>query len=225
MFLFLSGVTLMNDTLLASLISAASGILGVVIASVIVPPIREHFSRGRDARYLAIRVVCVLDRYVEDCASTAIDSGRSNQEGAQESQVTAPPPPAYPTDINWRSIDHSVMYKLLALPAAADRAANYVASASENADPPDYSEFFEARSHQYSLLGLQAHNLTVTLRQEYEIPELENRVWDPVSHMKEQLQEIAAKTEQVLPLDFFQMAIPPSQKLKTLPCDLYVELR
>jgi hypothetical protein len=131
-----------------------------------------------------------LDRYVEDCATTAIDWGEENQEGFSHAQVKAPPPPAYPSDINWRSIDRNLMYKLLALPAAADRADNYISGAADNANAPDYSEFFEARSQQYSLLGLHAHDLTVILRKGYEIPELENRAWDPIAHMKEQIQEI-----------------------------------
>jgi len=180
----------MNVTLVASLISAASGLLVVLVGAVIVPIIREHLTRNRDARYLAIRIVCILDRYVEDCASTAIDSGEENAEGVNESRVSAPLPPAYPSDVNWKSIDHTMMYKLLALPASADRAANYVESASENASPPDYSEWFEARSHQYSLLGLQAHKLTEILRKEYEIPEIEDRSWDPVSHLRDELQKI-----------------------------------
>jgi hypothetical protein len=83
-----------------------------------------------------------------------------------------------------------MMYQLLALPAAADRAANYVEGAGDNATPPDYSEWFEARSHQNSLLGLQAHDLTVTLRKTYGIPEIDDRLWDPVSHLKDTLNEI-----------------------------------
>jgi hypothetical protein len=180
----------MSATLLASLISAASGLLVVLIGAVLVPIIRERLALARDARYLAIRVVCILDRYVEDCASTAIDSGEEDEKGTSIAQVDAPPPPGYPSDVNWKSIDHSMMYKLLSLPADADRAANYVRGAAENVSGPDNGEYFEARSHQYSLLGLQAHALTVTLRRQYGIPEIENRSWDPVSHLGDQLKEL-----------------------------------
>jgi hypothetical protein len=180
----------MNITLVASLISAASGLLVVLVGAVIVPIIRERLARSRDARYLAIRIVCILDRYVEDCASTAIDSGEENEKGVNIARVSAPPPPAYPSDVNWKSIDHTMMYKLLALPPSADRAANYVEGASENVTGPDNSEWFEARSHQYSLLGLQGHKLTETLRTEYEIPEIEDRSWDPVSHLRDELKKI-----------------------------------
>lgn len=172
-----------------ALVSVLSGFLGVVVG-VVMPISREWLARSRDARYLAIRIVCILDRYVEDCASTAIDSGQENGKGESVAQVSAPPPPAYPSDVNWKSIDHTTMYKLLALPAAADRAANYVDGVEENDGPPDYSEWFQARSHQYSLLGLQAHKLTETLRKEYEIPEIPDRSWDPVSHLRDELKKI-----------------------------------
>src|SRR5580658_8677661 len=127
----------MNVTLLSSLISAASGLVVVLVGAVIVPIVRERLVRSRDARYLAIRIVCILDRYVEDCASTATDSGEENADGLNVPQFSAPQPPTYPSDVNWKSIDHTMMYKLLALPAFADRAANHVAAVSENADLPD----------------------------------------------------------------------------------------
>jgi hypothetical protein len=159
----------MNPTLESSIISAGVALLVVLIGQVLVPIIRESRGRSRDAKYLAIRIVCILDRYVEDCASTAIDSGQEDENGNSIAQVTAPSAPAYPNDVNWKSISDTMMYKILALPAAADRAANYVSGASENSFPPDFSEYFQARSHQYSLLGLHAHELTVELRKKYGI--------------------------------------------------------
>jgi hypothetical protein len=177
-----------------ALVSVLSGFLGVVVG-IVMPVSRDWLARSRDARYLAIRIVCILDRYVEDCASTAIDSGEENAEGFNVARVSAPSAPAYPSDVNWKSIDRAMMYKLLALPASADRAANYVQGVSENDGPP-YDEWFEARSHQYSLLGLQAHKLTETLRKEYEIPEIPDRSWDPVSHLRDELKQIEDRRKQ-----------------------------
>jgi hypothetical protein len=200
----------MNVTLLSSLISAASALVVVLVGAVIVPIVRERLVRSRDARYLAIRIVCILDRYIEDCASTAIDSGEEDAEGVNRARVSAPQPPAYPGDVNWKSIDHTMMYKLLALPAAADRAANYVAAVSENVSGPDESEWFEARSHQYSLLGLQAHKLTETLRKEYEIPEIPDRSWDPVSHLRDELKRIEdLQKQRALDFEAILPTLPP----------------
>lgn len=46
------------------------------------------------------------------------------------------------------------------------------------------------RCEQYSLLGLHAHDLTVQMRKRYEIPQIANRAWNPVSRMREELQKI-----------------------------------
>jgi hypothetical protein len=138
----------MKATLLGPLISAATALVVVLIGAVAVPIVRERRALNRDARYLAIRIVCILDRYVEDCASTAIDSGEEDNQGVSTPRVKAPPPPVYPSDVNWKSIEHSMMYTLLSLPASAASAANYVGA------------------------------------------------WDPVSHMKDQLKQIAARQAQ-----------------------------
>jgi hypothetical protein len=137
----------MSDTLISSLLAAGSGLLVVLIGQAIVPFIREWAARGRDAQYLAIRVVTLLDKFVEDCASTALDSGQPNREGVSEPQVDAPKPPVYPSDVNWKSIDRTLMYLLLAVPAATERAANVVAATGENDSPPDFSDFGTVSDH------------------------------------------------------------------------------
>jgi hypothetical protein len=205
----------MNATLLSSLISAATALVVVLIGALVVPARREKRALSSDARYLAIRVVCILDRYVEECASTAIDGGEEDEEGVSTPRVKAPPPLAYPSDVNWKSIEHSMMYKLLSLPASAERAANYVDGSWENSSPPDYSEVFEARSQQYSLLGLQAHALTVILRKQYGIPDIEDRSWDPVSRMNDQLKENAElqkRRQAAWEKDLASISPPASQK-------------
>jgi hypothetical protein len=199
-----------NPTIESALISATVGVLVLVIGQVLVPLGREWFAMRRDAKYLAIRVVCVLEKYVEDCASTASDSGEADEVGCLSPRVKAPPAPVYPTDVNWKSIKHSLMYKILALPAAADRAASYVSSVEENSYPPDYSEWFEARTHQYSILGLDANALAVKLREQYRIPEPKNLAWDPVQHMRDELDVIGKRqTQQSIEWQKMMESAPP----------------
>jgi len=186
----------MSPTLESSLISASVALLVVLIGQVLVPIARERHASKRDAQYLAIRIVCILDQYVEDCASTATDAGEENEQGIPIAQVDAPRAPAYPSDVNWKSIDATMMYRILSLPAAADRAANYVSGVSEHSDPPDCSEFFEARSLRYSRLGLEAHELTAALRRKYGIQEIPNQSWDPVQAMKAELKAIDDRQKQ-----------------------------
>ena len=88
------------------------------------------------------------------------------------------------------------MYDLLSLPTRADKSASIVANASEYADPPDYTGYFETRNVQYATLGLKAFALANRLRESYEISALDRNDWDPVSYLEKQLREIKQKQEQ-----------------------------
>lgn len=143
----------MNDDMGGALIGAASAFGGVLIGTVFMPWIREHATRRRAARYLAIPVVCVLDEFIDSCISVALDLGSENRDGLLEPHVAETPMPRYPPDLEWRSIPHDLMYDLLSFPNAAKKGADAVKWASGTDDPPDFPEFLEIRSIQYSNLG------------------------------------------------------------------------
>jgi hypothetical protein len=107
----------MSPALPAPIITAGAAFLGVLVGTALIPAIRGYFTRKKSARYLAIRVVCILDKYVDDCASVASDWGEDDAEGLAQAQVSAPPSPWYPDDLHSHSIGHRLMYELLALPA------------------------------------------------------------------------------------------------------------
>lgn len=143
--------------------------------------------RDLDARYLAIRVVCVLDAYIADCASVAADGGRMDYEHSQLiANVVAPEPPIYPEDVDWRCIDQRLMYGILSLPRDARFAAEYMTHVAENAGSPG-DEYFEARSVKYSTLGLRAATLTDSLRAAFNIPAAEHGEWNPAEVMRQEL--------------------------------------
>jgi hypothetical protein len=172
------------------IISAISSFLAVLVGTAIIPSIRGYFSRRQAARYLVIRVVCTLDKYVDDCAMVATDMGQENHHGIFEDQVSAPPTPSYPSDLDWHSIDYSLTYKILSLPTIAEKVSGIVGAAAEYSEPPEYREYYETRSFQYATLGLKAFELAVKLRNKYRISDQDITEWDPVSRLKEQLQEI-----------------------------------
>lgn len=185
----------MNVALEASLISAGTSFVVLLLGQILWPLIKDWRAKKSDAKYLAVRVVCVLDKFVEDCASTAIDSGEEDETGRSIARVHAPDPPTYPNDVNWKSIDDSLMYKLLSLPASTERAANYVKNSEEYAEAPDYSEYFEARTESYANQGLQAYELSRILRKEYKLPPVQFLSWDPISHMEDELRKISERRE------------------------------
>jgi hypothetical protein len=147
----------------------------------------DRRTRSRSARYLAIRVVCLLDKYVEHCAEVATDDGlcqgQRDPEGCLRAQVSPPDSPEFPQDVDWKSINPELMYRLLSLPNEADAAARRVNAMWEFADPPDFDEFFEERQDQYGKLGLAAFALTQEIRKKYRIPPQDFGEWNPVEHL------------------------------------------
>jgi hypothetical protein len=202
----------MNIALETSLISAGTSFVVLLLGHILWPMIKDWRSTKSDATYLAIRVVCVLDKFVEDCASTAIDDGEENEKGESIARVTAPDPPTYPTDVNWKSINNTLMYKLLSLPASTERAANYVQNSTEDSFGPDYGEWFEARTESYANLGLQAHALSRELRKQYKLPAVEFLAWDPISRMEDELRKISSRHELRAKKfeEFSKLAPPPA---------------
>ena len=142
---------------------------------------------GRNARYLAIRVVCILDKYVEHCAEVVLDDGLSrgqrDSDGCLRAQVSPPDSPVFPQDVDWKSINPELMYQILSLPNEADAAARRVDAAWEISDPPDFEELFEERQYQYGKLGLTAFALTEEIRKKYRIPTPNLGEWNPVEHL------------------------------------------
>jgi hypothetical protein len=143
----------MNIALETSLISVGTSFVVLLLGQILWPLVKDSRTKKSEAKYLAVRVVCVLDKFVEDCASTAIDSGEVDEHGNSIARLNAPDPPTYPNDVNWKSIDDTLMYKLLSLPASTERAANYVQGSTENAFPPHYSEYFEGKQSVKHVVG------------------------------------------------------------------------
>ena len=176
---------------------AIFGLVGVLIGSAITwfqAVWANKQELDRSARYLAIRITCILDKYAEDCAAVVRDDGLSygqrTPEGCLEPQVKAPGPPVYPDDVDWKSIDHETMYKILSFPADVESSESIISAAWEVAHSPDYEEWFEERAFWYSQWGLAALALTEDLSKKYSIRKKTYKNWDPVAELKKELEAI-----------------------------------
>ena len=147
--------------------------------------------RERHARYLAIRVVCTLDPFASGCADVAGDDGiPTPPEGEYEAGV-AIPRLVLPDDVDWRSVDPELMYRILGLPseiAVADQSISFVGS--EISSPPDHYEYFSERSIKYGRLGLTALKLADDLRKRYGIPARDYGDWNPRESLETRLAKI-----------------------------------
>lgn len=141
----------------------------------------------REARYLAIRVVCELDPLIYACCSVSTDSGRTGGDGVHKA-ATKLPSISLPTDVDWRSLDPDLMYRVLSLPNEIAAANQSIASTMDHiATPPDYPEYFHQRRMSYARLGLCALTLADDLRTRFAIAAREDRDEDPEDHLNDAL--------------------------------------
>lgn len=188
------------------MLEALIGLLGVVVGASITAA-REHWaskaSVQKNAEYLAIRVVSVLDGFAEKCADVVGDDGLScgqrGQDGCRSVQVSTPDSSVESLDVDWKSIPSNLMYEILTLPNRVSAANKNIAGVWEfAADPPDYSEFFEERQIQYGELGLKAASLSDELRKLYGIPARKYRDWNPVEYLSEGMDRAIATRKERL---------------------------
>lgn len=170
--------------------------LGAAIIALAGQHLFNYFDRKKAARYLAIRVVCILDKFLADCTNVVGDDGEPDQSGFHHPRVSSLNAPIFPEDVDWRSIEHTLMYDILSFPPDVVSAKEAVSSNWDfNYDPPDFSENFEYRAKHYARLGLQAHKLAKRLRGEYDIREKEYDEWNPVSYLEDELKKIEERQE------------------------------
>jgi hypothetical protein len=179
----------------------------------------ERTSLRRQARYLAVRVVCILDKFTDDCASVAGDDGlcrgETRPDGCHQVQVPDPAPPAFPEDLNWQSIDCNLMYRILSLPNAMDGVVRLLSS-DDDLDTPPYDEYFEERQLQYAGLGLDVSQLAQTIRAAYAIPDLDQNT-HLVRYMNEVKQRIEKQRDEratKYPAEGLSRFFPPSEQAK-----------
>lgn len=178
--------------------NAIFGLIGVIVGALLTWArewLRSRWDRKRQARYLAVRVVCIFDEFHETCVEIAHDDGtcmgQRNAEGYLEPQIPLPDSIPFPDEVDWTTIDHSLMYKILSLPSrikTENAAISFVGNAISS--PPDFDEYFEERQYRYAVLGMEVFDLAKDLRRKYDIPDREFGSWDPVKGLQDKKDEI-----------------------------------
>lgn len=194
----------MTEQYIIALIGAGAGLFGVAIGSAI-SWLQARWLSTKDAekiaaekasaaRYLAVRVVCILDKFMMDCVDVVKDNGLNcglrTDDGRKEPQVSIPDTPTFPADVDWKSIDHDLMYKILSFPADIEASHRIIDASWAVATGPDYEEGFLERAWWYAHFGLHAHKLTTELCKKYEIKEKTYTNWDPVADLTAELNRL-----------------------------------
>jgi hypothetical protein len=79
-----------SDDIRGPVISAVASFVAVLVGTALVPWVREHITRKKAARYLAIRVVRILDKYIDECVSVSQDYGEPDPGGGRDTVRVAP---------------------------------------------------------------------------------------------------------------------------------------
>jgi hypothetical protein len=173
--------------------SAVFGLVGVVVGALLAG-IREWWFQNRknkkDAEYLVIQVSCRLEKFIAGCAGVAGDDGlcegQTDKDGYSFIQVEAPTLVLSDLEVEWKVLPVNLMYAILQLPYKAELVAQWTRYEFNHASPPDYSEAFEERQLQYSILGIDASRLVTQLLKHVALPEAKPDEWDPIAFMREQ---------------------------------------
>ncbi len=177
---------------------AIIGFVGVIVGSIIswvqswYSTKREH---DKNAHYLAIRVVITLRQYLYKCWLVSVDDGliqgQRNQDGCLVPQASDPGPIEYPVDIDWKSVDPKIAYRLLSLQPSAESADRAISAAIEFSDgPPDYEDVFEERYLQYSKIGLIVIGLENEICKKYNVPIDNSEDWNPKEGFEKTLNQV-----------------------------------
>ncbi|MFN8693563.1 MAG: hypothetical protein ACK5XX_04065 [Holosporales bacterium] len=163
----------MSETDIAVL-SAIISVLGAIISggAVITVPFWE---KSRSAHFLAVRVIICLEDYARECASAMRLQDEHELDEDPYMYPIIPKEISFPTDVDWRSIDHELAFKILSLPNAARIARSQVMNIY-------VGEPYLECCREFSKLGIQADDIAVELRKKYKLPNKEiasEDSWNP----------------------------------------------
>lgn len=169
----------MNDAHIAAIISAVSGITGVILGNSFVAikeSLKDRKKDERDLNYLAILVVSHLDRFVNSCWYVAKDDGtiegRPAGGNGEYWKATASAPEFKPLeiDVEWKVLPKELMYDILQISDKRDYLQSRLASIWEYDDGPEYSDYFSTRQSEYAQLGLHVSAVARRLREHSGMP-------------------------------------------------------
>ena len=176
-------------------------LIGVVLG-VLLNAVKEWWfqrrTRKKELEYLAIRISCLLDTFVNGCADVVADDGlcygQTDKDGCRSIQIETPHFDPLAVEVEWKSLPAEIMYEVLSFPNQIEAANHKISGAFEYAaSPPDYEEGFEERQLQYARLGLKAHDIAAKLRSSGNLPPQsvsDPDEWNPVQFMREKINEI-----------------------------------
>lgn len=190
---------LLNSTQGTIFLGAAIALIGVLVGWLIAVPLKRGTSRTQArakhdaaARDLAVRTVLALDDFVGGCYAAAHDEPEFNPADPGDFILhTDDPTLILPRDPNWALLKPELIDEVIWLP---NRLRNAVeALESLDISSPDFGDYFEHRSEEFSRLGLRALDLMEALSAAYSVPRPERPAfYRPRDGMQAKVAEMTA---------------------------------
>ncbi|MFH4717257.1 hypothetical protein WKW58_23210 [Vibrio alginolyticus] len=138
----------------------------------------EKKSKAAETYYLTILVSSSIEQFIVGCSEVVADNGTEDQDGYTYYHSQAPSFAPLDLDVDWKILPPDLLYSLLSLPQLIHEANAYISAVSEYAaTPPDFAEFYEARTTKYAALGLLAIQMSDQLRELGGLPKRKVEEW------------------------------------------------
>ena len=128
--------------------------------------------KRKEAEFLAINLVIVLDDFVGECFNSINDPMLQDAQGYWHTTVK------YPTislpEGEYITLPSNLMFEIISIPKRLRDVIENLKILREESYPPDYPEYHAYRREYFSRVGLQALNQIHALNKHYQIPEIRN---------------------------------------------------
>jgi hypothetical protein len=133
---------------------------------------REKRSQDRDGRYIALRLVAVLERFARECADVIYDNKNADPHDEYDPNnrgvYKLPELGQYPTDADWKALDPLLASRAFSLPTEIDLTKDQIRFWWDVVGD-EYAMLTEA-SEQAGKCGYRAWMLATELRSRYQLP-------------------------------------------------------
>lgn len=132
---------------------------------------RDAASKDRDARYIALRITAILERFAYECADLISTNDGANPYDEQSPGGTTKLPSLreYPSDADWKALDPSLASRALSLPTEIEVSRGYISFWWDG--PGDQDAMLCETSEQAGKCGFRAWSLALDLRRKYNLPD------------------------------------------------------
>jgi hypothetical protein len=165
---------------------AAVGGLAASAMNLVVRWLAHHHTETREARYLALRLAVIFEKYAIECAEAvaANELYLGSRGAAGDLTVSLPTLDAYPTDADWKALTTSLAVRALSVPNELVLATKAIDG--EYVQGGHNADISVALDRQAGKTGYRAWQLAVDLRKKTGLPanDLSGHTWDFIATIK-----------------------------------------